>query len=58
MLIKTYVNMIKPIEYSPGAAMQMMGEMKMKKVYYSVEKEGFYGAYFEPVHDCYAGGCH
>ena len=55
MLIKTYVNMIKPIEYSPGAAMQMMGEMKMKKVYYSVEKEGFYGAYFEskdPLNRC------
>ena len=47
MLIKTYINMIKPIEYSHGAAMQMMGEMKMKKVYYGVEKEGIYGAYFE-----------
>ena len=47
MLIKTYVDTIKPIDYSPGAAMQMMGEMKMKKVYYGVEKEGFYGAYFE-----------
>ena len=43
MLIKTYVDTIKPIDYSPGAAMQMMGEMKMKKVYYGVERRASMG---------------